>query len=263
MKLSDLTESHFGWPGEGSARVVESASANVPAGSLEDVTWWGEVVDLHLDGTVSVRLPGGGARKSGIKQLILLNDPMGEGMLGDMMGMDEDEQMQEGEGDEWYDDDGEEHTDHGHDLGNLDLDELLDAGGTPVGLMGYFAHHTHGQPGVMEIELAESEMDVEEVDPMMPRDGTESDRGEAEKDTIQQDRGYSGGVREEESEAGPSKPRSGLGLLGDQAWQSFDVLEEAPADHHFYTQPRTAPQKSYLSRLQKEQRALMTSLPGE
>lgn len=70
------------------------------------------------------------------------------------------------------------------------------------------------------------------------------------------------------AEAGPSSAPAGpqgLSSLSDEdAWVPFDILETAPQEHHFFNEPRPATAtKTYLSRLQKEHRALATSLPGE
>jgi ubiquitin-conjugating enzyme E2 O len=40
------------------------------------------------------------------------------------------------------------------------------------------------------------------------------------------------------------------------------MLDEAPAEHHFFDQERPAANKAYMNRVQKEHRALMSSLPG-
>ena len=72
----------------------------------------------------------------------------------------------------------------------------------------------------------------------------------------------------DEMEAGPSSPVKGRNghlssLADDDSWQRFDVLETAPADHHYYQKKIAAPGRAYLSRIAKEHRALRTSLPGE
>lgn len=52
-------------------------------------------------------------------------------------------------------------------------------------------------------------------------------------------------------------------LVDDEHWKSFDILEEAPMDHAYFKEPRlTASSKAFYSRLQKEHRALASSLPG-
>ena len=46
-------------------------------------------------------------------------------------------------------------------------------------------------------------------------------------------------------------------------WSRFDVLPQAPHDHAFYSTTPSQPSRSFLARLQKEYRALTSSLPGE
>ena len=41
------------------------------------------------------------------------------------------------------------------------------------------------------------------------------------------------------------------------------MLEEAPAEHQYYDQPKGVGNKSYMSRIHKEHRTLLTSLACE
>lgn len=45
-------------------------------------------------------------------------------------------------------------------------------------------------------------------------------------------------------------------------WKRFDILPCAPPDHAFYSSPPAQPAKSFLNRLNREYRALASSLPG-
>lgn len=45
-------------------------------------------------------------------------------------------------------------------------------------------------------------------------------------------------------------------------WKRFDILSSAPADHAFYSEPPAQPGKSFMTRLNREYRALANSLPG-
>lgn len=271
-QLTTLTEKHFGHVDLGANARPEE---NIPSGKVRDVRWWGEVVDLHLDGTVSARLPDGSIRREGIEQLILLNDPLAEEVMGDMdmhmgmpMGMDMDTDMGgslDGDvsGDEWFDEIDEDPI---YPLDAFEMDDYSDraSGQNSIVPAVDILIGTPGEEGqefgakLEEVERAESEMDVEEVDPMVPDDYDGEEEGDR---TYTQGSGDMPGYQQ--AEAGPSNPRSGLGLLGNENWQSFDVLEEAPEDHHFHNEPRVGAAKSYHSRMQKEHRALMTSLPGE
>ncbi|GAA5986419.1 hypothetical protein JCM10908_003747 [Rhodotorula pacifica] len=44
-------------------------------------------------------------------------------------------------------------------------------------------------------------------------------------------------------------------------WSRFEVLEEAPEDHHYYNERVLAPSKAFMSRVRKEHQVLATSLP--
>ncbi|POY73661.1 hypothetical protein BMF94_3196 [Rhodotorula taiwanensis] len=44
-------------------------------------------------------------------------------------------------------------------------------------------------------------------------------------------------------------------------WSRFGVLEEAPEDHHYYSERVLAPSKAFMSRIRKEHQVLATSLP--
>ena len=105
-------------------------------------------------------------------------------------------------------------------------------------------------------EDTESAMDVEEVDP-------------PDSPVVKAVKGSSlSHDLEEQPTAGPSSPRvnrlAGDALAEDERWQRFEMLESAPADHHFVGEQRgAAPAKSYSSRINKEHRALRSSLPGQ
>jgi ubiquitin-conjugating enzyme E2 O len=51
---------------------------------------------------------------------------------------------------------------------------------------------------------------------------------------------------------------------GDRAshWKRFEILPQAPHDHAFYNSTASQPSRNFLTRLQKEYRALSSSLPG-
>ncbi|WVF65350.1 hypothetical protein IAT40_000076 [Kwoniella sp. CBS 6097] len=56
----------------------------LPKGDPKLVDWWGEVTQLHLDGSITVRLPSGVEKKVGIENVFLLNEPHGEMFEDDM-----------------------------------------------------------------------------------------------------------------------------------------------------------------------------------
>lgn len=46
-------------------------------------------------------------------------------------------------------------------------------------------------------------------------------------------------------------------------WKRFEVVPEAPRDHAFFNSTPSQPSRNFLTRLQKEYRALSSSLPGQ
>ena len=46
-------------------------------------------------------------------------------------------------------------------------------------------------------------------------------------------------------------------------WKRFEVIPEAPRDHAFFNSTPSQPSRNFLTRLQKEYRALSSSLPGQ
>ncbi len=224
------------------AKLAERYAENVdrfeeclPEGKREDIKWWGEVVQLHLDGTVSVALPNGEQRRVGIKNVQLLNDPGADIMdgFGPMEGDDtefvgEEDEAMIGSQASW-----ETMSRRGSKKCDIDVEEE-----------------------VMDIDGEEDEQDrleVEEVEPVVSVSEWQQSNGHNSDDV-------------NTNEAGPSSPNGHLSgkptLKNDEHWKQFEVLEEAPQDHHFFREPRLyAASKTYHSRLQKEHRALMSSLP--
>jgi ubiquitin-conjugating enzyme E2 O len=55
---------------------------------------------------------------------------------------------------------------------------------------------------------------------------------------------------------------SGVDEDRDSHWKRFEILPEAPHDHAFFNSTPSQPSRNFLTRLQKEYRALSSSLPG-
>lgn len=67
-----------------------------------------------------------------------------------------------------------------------------------------------------------------------------------------------------ENLAGPSNSASGLNggtKVEELSWKRFDILPSAPPDHAYYSHPPAQPGKAFMTRLQREYRALASSLP--
>lgn len=60
-------------------------------------------------------------------------------------------------------------------------------------------------------------------------------------------------------DAGSSKFKAGD---DEENWKRFDVLASAPVDHAFYSSTPATPSRAFISRINREYRALADSLPG-
>jgi len=246
-----------------------------PQGDRNKIDWFGEVVNLSLDGTVDVRLANGQMRRVGIKQLQVLGDAS---YMEEMMGGP-------AHADEWFEDgmdmDGEDGT------SQASWETMSDASGSGSNLgdeafgdeeeMDGSEEEKGGEDAEMGGEIDEEEQDrrdVEEVDPLLNPVSPVAVRKSLEDMTAATTTTTPNYIAPS-ADAGPSKVNgSGSGRNGtihkqaldadDEHWQRFAMLEEAPADHHFIGElSNQAGAKTYHTRLAKEHRALASSLPGE
>jgi ubiquitin-conjugating enzyme E2 O len=226
----------------------------LPAGDPSAIKWWGEVIQLHLDGKVTVKLPSGEERRVDIKNVIRLNEPAGD-MFEDELGAVEGQDtgfVEEEAGSEasW------ETMDDARD--DLDLSDVRRGEG--------WEENVDEEQDVEMFEDDVSAQDAEEVEPMVSepewRDEVQAAVGAPVAKATRTAR------HSQTAEAGPSTQPNGHAsslpsLEDDEQWQQFEILEQAPEEHWFYKEPRLeAASKAYHTRLQKEHRALMTSLPG-
>ncbi|WVN87953.1 uncharacterized protein L203_103150 [Cryptococcus depauperatus CBS 7841] len=255
-----------------------------PEGDQKEVDWWGEVVQLHLDGNVTVKLANGEQKKVGLRNISILDEPLGEMIdelgseieteidLGEVLGM------------------GNEHL--SHDPSNsADVLKIFE-----TGLKG-FKHAVDKSKRQSASEASwETVSNVEENKDGHDRDmedvDTEGEIMEVDREEEQEVRkrrkvsydtnknSYTASgkrplalplhtSRLDENEAGSSSaslpsyaPISKLSLENDEHWQSFDVLEQAPSDHHFINEKgMQVANKGFLSRIKREHNALQSSLP--
>lgn len=230
-----------------------------PAGDPAKVEWWGEVVNLRLNGMVDVMLPSGQTRTVSIKELQTLDEPtpdMGDGFDDDEMMMVDEDGVEWSSDASWETTSVEERPVNGvHDI---DLDEVEE----------------DGDGDDDEDMMSEEGRDIEEVDPLMSptkefkpirRMSPPPTAVSPISATLTNGTGASEGGQ---SDAGPSRPSNGHRAVStngeDDQWQSFEILEEAPSDHHFFGEPSVSVgNRAFHSRMQREHRALMTSLPGK
>ncbi|OXB36236.1 ubiquitin-conjugating enzyme E2 O [Cryptococcus neoformans] len=260
-----------------------------PEGDKQSVDWWGEVVQLHLNGEVTIKLANGDLKTMGIKNLAILNDP-GSDMV-DELGpeMNEGEAMDEDEYDEF--DEWQNGMRGAH--GGLMFDEAqlhglqamvsrLKESQQPEESESSWEtmseddiHDVDTEGEVMEVD----EMEEEEEERAVAEAEAASRRQEQSEASFVEQQSFSSvkplssqPLQKAEPEAGPSTaiPSSSQGAPlpkesldeDDEQWVRFEMLEQAPRDHHFYNELSSgAAARSYHSRIQKEHRALQSSLP--
>jgi len=221
-----------------------------------------------LDGSVEVTLPNGVVAKYPLERLTRLYDTLeqledlwGEGSAqGDpendrvhdteVWAMDEDgvwqAQSNGDENDEWEETEEEEEEDYDMDV---EADAQMDDIHAPDSEV-HASWWDHIVPTVTPVPVDQQDTasvsqapssTLQSPSPDVPRDATE-------KEDILVDGAVVSGVDEN----------------GDREahWKRFEILPVAPHDHAFYNSTASQPSRNFLARLQKEYRALSSSLPG-
>jgi ubiquitin-conjugating enzyme E2 O len=246
---------------EGTA-AAESFGLTLPKGDVSKVGWFGEVVDLHLDGTVSVELFTGEIKSVDIKKLMVLNEPDGP------MPMEE------------FDDGASFQSEKSWETMSQDEQPYSTWEGEENGEMveeGEFAHITEMNDEDIDMVNGAGSADGDhDDDAMSAADAEAVDHVTEPKSspvssvrplTVTTPGATAPPVTFDSpmtpaAEAGPSTLSARPSLADSEKWARFDILEEAPAEHYYYREPRLqAINKTYHSRLMKEHRALASSLP--
>lgn len=262
---------------------VDIAEPPLPSRDLSAVDWIGEVVELHLDGMATVRLLNGEQKRFGLRQLTVLSEPPPPNEHGGHPDDALDDPMDDGElydeDQPWVDDDGREvDMDSQASWETMSPPAYPAAGGDDIDMGDVQANGNDDERVALRDDFDDdmSAKDADEVEPMITLDDGTARRpsdseGEGDRPAPVQPV-VPGAVQPENAQAGPSTLTNGSAanghakpsLVDDEEWVPFEVLETAPEDHHYYKEPRAgAMSRTYLSRLQKEHRALSTSLPGE
>ncbi|EJF62287.1 hypothetical protein DICSQDRAFT_104652 [Dichomitus squalens LYAD-421 SS1] len=228
---------------------VEEPPIRRPQKGDTSLNWFGEVIDLRLDGTVEIMLPNADVMVVPLNRLTRLYDSVEqlEDLWGDDEGtVDEGEEVEVWEMDQdghWVegtaeDDDEWESAEEDEDIvmeDAMDVDNVVGGGdwspstdtvipplhGTPISV-GAIAAPDDSRP---------TSSNGRPHSPDVPKDAIEVDG-------------------EDESEEGSEKP-----------WKRFEVLPSAPADHAFYNTSPAQPSRNFMARLTKEYKALQNSLP--
>jgi len=248
---------HMWWRNELAQKAEEYAEEQsrvdmvVPQGDKSKIDWYGTVMDLHMDGSIAIKLGSGNMVQCELSNLQLLADP---GYMDDGMGDGQDA---------WADEMGMDVDDR--PSSEASWETLSEAGQDEAGWM-----DEDMEDGDDSMELDEEEQERRDVERAVPSVQPPTSETPIEPQSapssiaVQTD-------AVEPNEAGPSRPKAnGSGAShrphfddDDEKWQRFAMLEEAPADHHFIAEASNQMgSKVYLTRLNKEHRALMSSLPG-
>ncbi|WOO78553.1 putative ubiquitin-conjugating enzyme E2 23 [Vanrija pseudolonga] len=219
---------------------------SLPKGDQSLVKWWGEVVDLHLDGQVEVELYTGERRTVNIKNVIILNEPEGAfpgEFEDDVESIHSDRSWETMSGDE----DMASNWDNDGDATQDRFDDLMDV----------------EDDGADSVEVADDDEEDARAGEAVEALVSEEEESVSPPETrVAEPTAAPSGIQDSSDEAGPSTLATRPTLAGDDKWTRFEILEGAPADHHYYSEPRLpASSKAYHSRIMKEHRALASSLP--
>ncbi|KAH9162782.1 hypothetical protein EDB89DRAFT_2024260 [Lactarius sanguifluus] len=236
-----------------------------PGPDNTSLNWFGEVSNLGLDGSVELTLPNGVVAKYPLERLTRLYDTLeqledlwGEGSIQDehdhdhvhdhdaeVWEMDEDgiwqAQPNGDDNDEWEETDGEDEY-----VMEVEADAQIEDIRAPDNEV-HTSWWDHIVPTMTTAPADQQDTASVSQDPSstlrssspdVPRDATEKE------DVLVDEAGINGEGGDRESH-----------------WKRFEVLPEAPRDHAFFNSTPSQPSRNFLTRLQKEYRALSSSLP--
>ncbi|KAF5375118.1 hypothetical protein D9758_000439 [Tetrapyrgos nigripes] len=228
--------------------VVEGQMQRSPENGF--LHWIGEVYDLNLDGTVQVEHPDQVVKTYPLTRLTKLYDGIeqledemfeGEGMSSPF---DEEESWVMNEDGDWVpqekSEDWEEYEDEDDFMESDSIDsDIPDTVMQESELLSESQMHAHAE-GIDILATPSDSLHTKEVN--------SEDLPTANGDLVDQSEDI-------DMSAGPSQE-------GDKApWKRFEILPQAPPDHAYHSTIPTQPSRSFLSRLSREYRILMSSLP--
>ncbi|PSS37603.1 hypothetical protein PHLCEN_2v530 [Hermanssonia centrifuga] len=223
---------------------LEEGTLQRPRKDDASLNWFGEVVDLRLDGTVEVMLPDATLTTLPLERVTRLYDGLEqlEDMWGDDMSESGDSYESDGEEELWTQDANGRWVFSGHveeddwstdeaevDGDAMDVDEEGWSSSDPTALQSADTSPPHMSP--FDIEP----MTVRPASPDVPKDAIEVDEDDRGADSADDD--------------------------DDSGWKRFKVIPSAPPDHAFFSSSPAQPSRNFLARLQKEYRVLSNSLP--
>ncbi|KAK8844131.1 hypothetical protein IAR55_006925 [Kwoniella newhampshirensis] len=272
-----------------------------PEGDRDLVDWYGEVIRLNLNGSIDVQLPNNALRTVGLHNTFLLNESHPEDLFAELEqqqpGEGDDWEMQ-GQLEAGIQNGFEVGSDASWETMSAGEDRLA-AGWDQPGVIEIDVDMTSGEVeedeesrDAREVDLAVGAAQTVTSQDRVPTPTSpgENPVGEEDEETRVTTKMYlANGVAQlpaasfpapsptspgGSSKAGPSTQSNGQsvqlrsarqmddGANEDEPWQRFEMLEAAPEDHWFIREPRlNAANKTYHSRLQREHKALISSLP--
>ncbi|GAA5994201.1 ubiquitin-conjugating enzyme E2 [Rhodotorula paludigena] len=266
--------------------------------ALAPITWYGEVWDLQLDGSALIRFPSGETQSFPVSRLVHLDDGMDpDAAAGELPPLgDEDEAMLSDEASDasWLTEDedadmsdagsaaaageavdilldGEEAEDDSEDEDYRTEDE---GAGTGAGAAPRRSKRRREKRDDEDMRGWADEDDEEEAGKAAAEEAAPAaapaavaptSDAEVEADLLPSRTE----VAEASASAAPAAANgttatavSMPGEIEDFAdWSRFEVLEEAPFDHHYIGEPVQVPTKAFMSRMRKEHQVLASSLP--
>jgi len=261
--------------------------------ALAAVNWYGEVWDLLLDGRALVRFPNGDQQPFPVHRLVLLDDGMDpEGELAGALDGEDDAMSTDGESDgSWLTEDGDE--------GDVVMSAAADGEGLEVVVDAVMEDDSQDEDYETEEEGAQVDA-PRRSGRKRGREGDDNAKGWADEDDELADAGAAPASSDANGSAAPTAAAAAPGSSSATAassssssvaaaapaptapapapaatsvsmpgeveedfpdWSRFEVLEEAPLDHHYIGEPVQVPGKAFMSRMRKEHKVLASSLP--
>lgn len=265
---------------------------------LEEIDWYGEVKDLRLDGVVEVMLPSGRIVEVELGKLSILNDEADPHAMDDGASVGTDGQPLEEDDGEWEDVAGdddlragtegeedyveekddwevEDEEENGRE-GSMDVEEVGSegVGSEEGGLKRKRANTNPDSAAVPSVSssaasLSSATHSTEEVSLSKAPEHTGGVTVTALDEsvatlpiTVATTTSSTSSTPTSVPSTATSRPRT-KPKPDDPSWERFAVLDDAPEDHHFYSEPVGKPNSAFFSRLQKEFKVLASSLPGK
>ncbi|KZT05999.1 uncharacterized protein LAESUDRAFT_759881 [Laetiporus sulphureus 93-53] len=229
---------------------IEEGHIQRPKKDDHRLNWFGEIIDLRLDGNVEVFLPDSTTTVLPLSRLTKLYDGLEqiEDLWGDVSEGEEGSEMNgEKEVEEWaMDESGNWVESTGEDAeewesaeeNEMEVEEDRWSSSSPT------VHPLHhAEPSALvdsAIEIAENST----PQPLSPPSAARPLSPDVPQDAIEE-------VEMDGTEASENET----------PWKRFEILPSAPADHAFYSSSPAHTSRNFLARLNREYKALQSSLP--